>query len=946
MSFESFVTERLADLTSKYNALVVNAKRIFELPVQNNLDPTSLIHVSRDQVSESLSVQKIIDAVNAGDYDHLISIGDITVSGTNVTFPASAEWVISNTYYQNIADITRPVPLAASGLTRIDIAVANTSNDIVIMSGDETDGIAVRPNIPVGTVLVTQINITDSSIVVIPPVLGTEYVKKLESQDVIVNYGATTVIEQINLTDERSSISLIGSVTDVKSVQVSGLYIRMGKPHFFKNRTGHPVKLWHLAGTGNIKYFFPNGLDLIVKPNEVIEFNTNANDSAYVRFERVGGDTAVTGAMVYKSSVANYASLPSSGVEIGWMYNVTDTGHNYVWSGTVWDDLGPAVDISGKEDTSNKSNDIETDKASTSKYGNIAAWIIWLKTYFFPNLTTKATPVLTDNVILGDSADSNKTKKSTLQTIRDLFKAFFDTIYAPKSDAYSKIVYVNATTPTTATIFDLNNPPTTNDNSLKIDVNNLYVGTDASLWVYNSTSSSYVIKDQINAKGFNVWNVKDYGALGNGTTDDTISIQNTINLCFNAGGGIVYFPIGVYIIGGALQTSIGGINYNSQLYIPQTNSNNSARTAISFLGETQPNLVQTLGINTWIAPNSGVVLRSTIQGSGVLPSVICNKGASGNNVTGFSYTNVSFKNLSIQLTPNGSSKLTMGGINCKYSAIANFEYITVFPYNLNLVNSGEPNVIEIVGILMPSINCEHINTVRNCSVGGFTHGYILSEHTSAYDIVAMCCVNSFTQDENHHIGNYGKLSSFWSKYDFNVSGTFSRFVIHALQTEWVVQGKWYDTIATVKDSSNTGVGIINYNIVVGWSGDTGLHNDKYVKIGGDKIKSKQISVLDINKNVSTSTYTFSAGDADCDMIRTSSNSAVTLTVPPYTTYNFDIGAIINVSQFGDGIITFVGGSGVTILSAETLTTRKKYSSVSLLKISANSWILTGDLTLL
>jgi len=57
---------------------------------------------------------------------------------------------------------------------------------------------------------------------------------------------------------------------------------------------------------------------------------------------------------------------------------------------------------------------------------------------------------------------------------------------------YSKIVYVNATSPITATIFDTENPPVTNNNALKNDVANLYIGTDASTWVYNSTT--YVTK--------------------------------------------------------------------------------------------------------------------------------------------------------------------------------------------------------------------------------------------------------------------------------------------------------------------------------------------------------------------------------------------------------------------------------------------------------------------
>ena len=68
-------------------------------------------------------------------------------------------------------------------------------------------------------------------------------------------------------------------------------------------------------------------------------------------------------------------------------------------------------------------------------------------------------------------------------------------LVAMKSDlpvSYAKIVYVNTTSPAIATIFDTNNPPVTNDNTLKLDIANLYIGTDASTWVYNS--STYVTK--------------------------------------------------------------------------------------------------------------------------------------------------------------------------------------------------------------------------------------------------------------------------------------------------------------------------------------------------------------------------------------------------------------------------------------------------------------------
>lgn len=181
MSFQTFVTKRLAAITAQLNAIATNSKRIFELPVQTNLDPTSLIHVSRDGISESLEVQKIINAVVSGSYDQLLAIGEITLSGNVATIPAYAQWKIDEVYYGSIANITRTIPYCATGLTRKDILVANTSNDIVLVQGVETAGITVRPNIPMNTVLVTEMDVTDASVgTPTPPIIGDAYISKSE----------------------------------------------------------------------------------------------------------------------------------------------------------------------------------------------------------------------------------------------------------------------------------------------------------------------------------------------------------------------------------------------------------------------------------------------------------------------------------------------------------------------------------------------------------------------------------------------------------------------------------------------------------------------------------------------------------------------------------------------------------------------------------------------
>jgi polygalacturonase len=46
-----------------------------------------------------------------------------------------------------------------------------------------------------------------------------------------------------------------------------------------------------------------------------------------------------------------------------------------------------------------------------------------------------------------------------------------------------------------------------------------------------------------------LFNVRDFGAKGDGVTKDTAAIQSTIDACSAAGGGLVYFPQGRFLSG-------------------------------------------------------------------------------------------------------------------------------------------------------------------------------------------------------------------------------------------------------------------------------------------------------------------------------------------------------------------------------------------------------------
>ena len=56
----------------------------------------------------------------------------------------------------------------------------------------------------------------------------------------------------------------------------------------------------------------------------------------------------------------------------------------------------------------------------------------------------------------------------------------------------------------------------------------------------------------------NSWNVKDFGAVGNGRTDDYTALQRAVNTVIRKGGGTLYFPAGTYSISQTLRITMEG----------------------------------------------------------------------------------------------------------------------------------------------------------------------------------------------------------------------------------------------------------------------------------------------------------------------------------------------------------------------------------------------------
>jgi len=127
-----------------------------------------------------------------------------------------------------------------------------------------------------------------------------------------------------------------------------------------------------------------------------------------------------------------------------------------------------------------------------------------------------------------------------------------DAINSALPKSYSQIVYVNSTNPNTATIFDTANPPITNNNGLKVDTDNLYIGTDASTWVYDGIVFNYVTKSLPAISNFylggstaDAGNDKVQSIKRNGTIESTgfIKTGGLVSQALLANGGILTNPV-------------------------------------------------------------------------------------------------------------------------------------------------------------------------------------------------------------------------------------------------------------------------------------------------------------------------------------------------------------------------------------------------------------------
>ena len=103
-------------------------------------------------------------------------------------------------------------------------------------------------------------------------------------------------------------------------------------------------------------------------------------------------------------------------------------------------------------------------------------------------------------------------------------------------------------------------------------------------------------------------------------------------------------------------------------------------------------------------------------------------------------------------------------------------------------------------------------------------------------------------------------------------------------------------------------------------------------------------IADVATNANTATaYTLVLADKN-KVVELNNAAAIALTVPADNTVNYATGSQITLLQTGAGQVTIAGAAGVTVNATPGLKMRAQWSSVTLLKRAANTWVAMGDLS--
>jgi hypothetical protein len=315
-----------------------------------------------------------------------------------------------------------------------------------------------------------------------------------------------------------------------------------------------------------------------------------------------------------------------------------------------------------------------------------------------------------------------------------------------------------------------------------------------------------------------VFSAADYGAIDDGSTNNTAAFSACLKALVAAGGGQMLLP--------RLRLGV----YRGHIIIPPT----STWTTVEIVGGVPPTPVfGTVGnYSSSFCRNCSHVVLHSLEANG--PAVI--QVAAGSSIDlNFSNVFISIRDLEVRTYDNPG----ISGIHLGYAQQCSL--LNVF------INTGVYSVVAAKpthgtsGLVTPFLNNGAYTMLRNVVVSGYFNGIVCNEHTDGDGVVVAANVNGLSFSKANHASRFGRVGSYRNTYQLTVVGVHG-FSIQQLAVEKVGPGQstpanaWQKTVVDLHDPVNEGMADLAYWVVEGNVGPVATLTKK----GGANIQARRV----------------------------------------------------------------------------------------------------------